>query len=259
MNEMTIEGNFQQNKEPKFWGRILLLFLFPIAGMALGVATTMLLKIDQTKYGDLVINLFFLAACLGLLPVFKFSSKELGLKIIKEQVSWHVTISLVIFVLYMLFYIFVIRISGLRPLSAEVAWGLLSFLIVALAEEYYFRGILYGFIEKRFSARTALIVTSIVFGLFHARQGLTGILSRTFTGWLWGSVRYSSGMIFLLIFPIHFAYNSIWLLFEGNWNNPPAWAIYALPTVEFLLGMVIITISNRRTKMIVKPDKSINE
>jgi membrane protease YdiL (CAAX protease family) len=148
----------------------------------------------------------------------------------------------------MLFYIFVIRISVLRPYSAEVAWGLLTYLIVVLAEEFYFRGILYGFIEKRFSARKALIVTSIVFGLFHARQGLTGILSRTFTGWLWGTVRYSSGMIFLLIFPIHFAFNSMWLLFEGNWNNPPAWAVYALPAVEFLLGLVIVTIKNRRTK-----------
>lgn len=245
---MTREEVFQQNKEPKLWVKILLLLLLPVTGMALGVATTLLLKIDQTKYSDLVINLFFLAACLGLLPIFKLTRQELGLKIIKEQIIWHVTISLVIFVLYMLFYIFVIRISVLRPYSAEVAWGLLTYLIVVLAEEFYFRGILYGFIEKRFSARTALIVTSIVFGLFHARQGLTGILSRTFTGWLWGTVRYSSGMIFLLIFPIHFAFNSMWLLFEGNWNNPPAWAVYALPAVEFLLGLVIVTIKNRRTK-----------
>lgn len=257
MSEMLRNENIRQNKEPKLWVRILFLFLIPIAGMALGVATTLILRIDQTKYGDLVINLFFLVFCLGLLSVFKLTRQELGLKIIKGQVSRHVNISLIIFAFYMLFYIFVIRISGLRPFSAEVALGLLNFLIVIIAEEYYFRGILYGFFEKRFSARTALIVSSLVFGLFHARQGLTGILSRTFTGWLWGSVRYSSGMIFLIIFPIHFAFNSMWLLFEGNWSNPPVWAIYTLPTVEFLIGLVIVTLSNRRNKLIVKPDKGI--
>ena len=37
-------------------------------------------------------------------------------------------------------------------------------------------------------------------------QGL-GMLPKLFTGWLWGSVRYATGMIYLLIFPVHFAYN----------------------------------------------------
>lgn len=113
-------------------------------------------------------------------------------------------------------------------------------LAVVVAEECYFRGMLYGSLQKCFSAKTALVATSLLFGLFHAQQGVRGVVSRTFTGWLWGSVRYSSGMIFLLIFPVHFAYNAVWLLFEGNWNNPPAWAIYALPAVEFLLGLAIV-------------------
>ena len=48
-----------------------------------------------------------------------------------------------------------------------------------------------------------------------------------------GPVRYSSGMIFLLIIPVHFAYNVVWLLFEGNWENPPLLAQF-FPL--FLLG-----------------------
>ena len=230
------------------WIQVLLLFLIPIAGMAMGVGVTFLSGINQTNYRDLVVNLFYLTACLALLPVFNFSRDDLGLKVIHEKIRWHVLISLAIIGLYLLFYIFVIRISGLKQFSASTAWGLLTYLVVILAEELYFRGMLYGFFEKRFSARTALIVTSLLFGLFHARQGLTGIVSRTFTGWLWGSVRYSSGMIFLLIFPIHFAYNATWLLFEGSWNNPPVWAIYALPTIEFLLGLAIVTTHHRRYK-----------
>jgi membrane protease YdiL (CAAX protease family) len=116
----------------------------------------------------------------------------------------------------------------------------MTYLTVVTTEEIYFRGALYTFFEKRVSAKTALIVTSILFGLFHARQGLHGMIARTFTGWLWGSIRYSTGMIYLLIFPIHFAYNSIWLLFEGNWSSPSAWAIYALPAVEFMIGLAIV-------------------
>jgi hypothetical protein len=89
-------------------------------------------------------------------------------------------------------------------------------------------------------------VSSLLFGLFHARQGMSGIVAKMFTGWLWGSVRYASGMIFLLIFPIHYAFNTIWLLFVGNWNNPPGWAIYALPVTEFFLGLAIVIIHNKQ-------------
>jgi len=158
----------------------------------------------------------------------------------------HVTLSLAIFTFYMLFYIFIIRISMLKPFSSNTLWGLITYLIVVIAEEVYFRGALYSFFEKRFSSRTALIVSSILFGLFHAQQGLKGMISKTFTGWLWGSVRYSTRMIFLLIIPVHFAYNSIWLLFKGNWNNPPTWAIYAVPVFEFVFGLLIVLLRSRQ-------------
>ncbi len=230
------------------WLDLLLIVLIPIMGMALGVGGTFLFGINQTDYrSNLVVNLFYLAACIGLIRAYKFSQEDLGLKVAQEQMRRHVIISLIIFGLYMLFYIFAIRISSLKPFSANTAWGLLTYLVVVFAEELYFRGMLYGFLKTRFSARTALIVTSILFGLLHARQGLTGILSRTITGWLWGSVRYSWGMIFLLIFPVHFAYNVVWLLFEGNWNSPPAWGIYGLPAIEILLGLAIVIFHDRRS------------
>jgi len=226
------------------WLEYLWIFLIPIVGMALGVATTFLLPIEQADYSNLIVNLFFLIACIVLMRIFKFSSADLGLKLIKSQTKIHIQLSSGIFTLYLLFYIFVIHISTLKPFSMSTLWGLLTYLVVVVAEEFYFRGMLYGFFEKRFSSRAALIVTSLLFGVFHVRQGLSGMLSRTATGWLWGGLRYSTGMIFLLIFPIHFMYNATWLLFEGNWNNPPAWAIYALPTFEFILGVAIVLTRN---------------
>ncbi len=224
----------------------LLIFLAPIMAMALGVATTALLNISQTDASNLIINLFFLAACIGLIRAFNFSRADLGLQLNNGDVQQHLLISVVVFGIYMLFYIFVIRISALKPFTPAIAWGLLTNLVIVLAEELYFRGLLYGFIEKRFSGKAALVATALLFGLFHARQGVSGIVTKLFTGWLWGSVRYASGMIFLLIFPIHYAFNTIWLLFVGNWNNPPTWAIYALPVIEFTIGLAFVVIRDRQ-------------
>ena len=178
------------------WVEILLIILIPILGMALGVATMFLLNLNGTDYGNLIINLFFLINVIVLIRLFKFSSEDLGAKVIQGQMQKHVVLSLAIFTFYMLFYVFVICISTLKPFSSGTLWGLATYLIVVFAEELYFRGALYSFFEKRFSAKTALIVSSILFGLFHAQQGLRGMILRAFTGFLWGSVRYSTGMIF---------------------------------------------------------------
>ena len=225
------------------WLEILLTVFIPIFGMALGVGVMFLLRLNQTDYGDLIVNLFLLMGVIALARLFQFSAEDLGLKAIKGKMQKHAILSLTIFMLYMLFYIFAIRISALKPVSSSTFWGLFTYLVVVAAEELYFRGSLYALFEKRFSARTALIVSSVMFGLFHAQQGLRGMISKTFTGWLWGSVRYSTRMIFLLIIPVHFAYNSAWLLFAGNWDNPPSWAIYALPAFEFVFGMMIVLFS----------------
>jgi membrane protease YdiL (CAAX protease family) len=230
------------------WFETLLTILIPILGMAMGVGVMFLFGLSQTDYGNLIVNLFFLAGILTLVRLFRFSTEDLGLKVIKDQVRMHVTLSLAIFTFYMLFYIFIIRISMVKPFSSNTPWRLVTYLIVVIAEEAYFRGLLYSFFERRFSAKTALIVSSILFGLFHAQQGLSGVILRTFTGWLWVSVRYSTGMIFLLIISVHFAYNSIWLLFEGHWNNPHVWAVYALPALELVFGLVIVIFRDGKTK-----------
>jgi len=230
------------------WIGFLLVFLVPILGMALGVGTMFLLGLNGTDYGNLIVNLFFLIGVSVLIRLFKYASEDLGLKVIKEQMQKHVALSLAIFAFYMLVYVFVFRISSLKPFSSGTIWGLVNYLVVVFAEELYFRGALYSFFEKRFSAKTALIISSIIFGLFHAQQGLRGMISKTFTGWLWGSVRYATGMIYLLIIPVHFAYNAVWLLFEGNWDNPPVWLIYALPAIEFVMGLAIVILRNKHSK-----------
>ena len=227
---------------------ILFLLAAPIAGLALGVGLGFLLGLNGTDAGNFIANAVFLLVVLSIIPLYRFSVDELGLKIIKAKWGFHVAISLAVFAGYLLVYIFVIRISGLRPVDSETIWGLVTYAVVVLAEEIHIRGILYRALEKRFSGIIALIGSSVIFGLLHATQGVRGAVSKAMSGWLWGSIRYSTGMILLVIFPIHFTYNSMWLLFEGNWNNPPAWAPYALPSLEFLLGLAIVIFTNKRTK-----------
>ena len=177
-------------KKRPIWLDFLLLLLLPIAGLSLGVAVTRWLNIDQAAYSDLIINLLFLVFCLIGTAFFRFSRRDVGLQVIREQIGWHVFTSLVIFALYLLFYIIAIRISSLKPMTSTMTWGILTAFVIALAEELYFRGMLYRFIEKHDSALGALVLTALLFGLFHVRQGLTGIVTKAVTGWLWGSVRY---------------------------------------------------------------------
>jgi membrane protease YdiL (CAAX protease family) len=47
------------------------------------------------------------------------------------------------------------------------AGWLLTFVLVAVPEELFFRGLMQNLLEKRFGPRTALIVASIIFGLSH--------------------------------------------------------------------------------------------
>jgi membrane protease YdiL (CAAX protease family) len=219
---------------------ILFLLAAPIAGLALGVGLGFLLGLNGTDTGNFIANLVFLLVVFMVIPVFGFSSDELGLKLHKSKLIFHIASSLAIFTGYLLFYLFVIQISGFKPVNSSMIWGLVTYLVVVVAEELFFRGEVYGFVEKRYSAKWALVISSVLFGLFHTRQGLLGIITKTITGMLWGSVRYTTDMIYLLIIPVHFGFNATWLLFEGNWNTLPDWAIYAVSAGELFLTVLIL-------------------
>jgi len=201
------------------------------------------LRITTQIYVNLIINSIFLLASIGCIRLFRLSVEDLGLKIIRPRLNLHIGLSLVIFIMYWLYYLLVVRISGLRPFTTATMWGLLNYLLVAFTEEIYFRGLLYHIFEQQYSGRVAVLMSGLLFGIVHFRQGL-GMLPKFFTGWLWGSVRYATGMITLLIFPIHFTYNAVQLLFDGNWSNRSIWP-NLFPLVELLAAILITTLSNR--------------
>ena len=91
-----------KTKKHSLWFEMILSIIIPVLGMAMGVGVILLLGLNGTDYGNLLINFFFLAGVIVLIRLFKYSSEELGLKIIEEQMQKHVVLSLLVFVLYML-------------------------------------------------------------------------------------------------------------------------------------------------------------
>lgn len=134
----------------------IVMIIVPITGLAGGVGLSFVFGINGQPTGDLLANAGFLIAVGSLIPIIKFSTEELGLKLNTSEMGFHIGAALTIFLGYMMFYIFVIRISNLRPIDSTVILSLITYLLVVFAEEIYFRGQVYGFIEKRFSASTAL-------------------------------------------------------------------------------------------------------
>jgi membrane protease YdiL (CAAX protease family) len=227
------------NMNRRFWIRIFLLLVAFGASQAGAHLVRGYLGTAGRVHANLVINTVFLLTCFGCIRLFCLSLEDVGLRILRRHRAKHAGLCLAIFLTYCLYYLFVVRITGLRPYSSATVWGLLNYLVVAVAEEIYFRGLCYHLVEERTSGRAAILISGFLFGLVHFRQGL-GMLPKFFTGWLWGSVRYATGMIHLLIFPVHFAYNAVWLLFKGNWDSPTTWALL-LPLAE-LVGAVLIVI-----------------
>jgi membrane protease YdiL (CAAX protease family) len=219
------------------WKRLALLLAILPLSQGSAYLLLALAHLEDQPYSGLFVNSIFLLACLGSMRLLGISRHHAGLADVPQHRRLHAFLCLVIFSGYVLYYLLGVRISALRPITPATIWALSSYLVVAFAEELYFRGILYHALAERYRGAAAVFVTAIVFALVHLRQGPAALV-RFPTGALWSSVRYSTGMIFMLIIPIHFAYNATWLLFQGNWDNPPNWA-FLLPLAE-LLGAVLI-------------------
>ena len=124
----------------RFWFRLLLVTIVPLASQAIVYLVLSLLGVAGEVYSNTIINLALLFACLALIWGMRLSAEDIGLKIIRSQFLWHVIIGLSLFIAYILYCVLAIRISRLRPISPQMVWGLSNYLIVAFAEEIYVRG-----------------------------------------------------------------------------------------------------------------------
>jgi membrane protease YdiL (CAAX protease family) len=105
---------------------------------------------------------------------------------------------------------------------------LLAALIPGIWEELAFRGVVLSSLQRRFSPRTALVLSSVLFGLFHFSNLLTwedagsvvaGVIAATALGIGWGYVAIKTNSVMPAIF-LHYVVDVV--LFDQLFVDPLA-------------------------------------
>jgi len=71
---------------------------------------------------------------------------------------------------------------------ANVAYGLFYWVFGGLGQEVLFRGLILFSLQRWKGRKLALVVSSVLFGLMHVRQGVTGVIGTILIGGYWGWV-----------------------------------------------------------------------
>lgn len=71
---------------------------------------------------------------------------------------------------------------------ASVAYGLFYWMFGGLGQEVLFRGLILFSLQRWKGWKIALVVSSVLFGLMHVRQGVTGGMGTILIGGYWGWV-----------------------------------------------------------------------
>lgn len=76
--------------------------------------------------------------------------------------------------------------------GVAVAQGLLFWTVSGLGQEILFRGLIFFSFYRWKGWKIALLVSSVLFGLMHAQQGITGIVFNVLIGGYWGWVAFKT-------------------------------------------------------------------
>ncbi|MEA2089827.1 MAG: type II CAAX endopeptidase family protein [Thermoproteota archaeon] len=71
---------------------------------------------------------------------------------------------------------------------ANVAYGLFYWMFGGLGQETLFRGLILFSLQRWKGWKIALVISSMLFGLMHVRQGVTGVMGTILIGGYWGWV-----------------------------------------------------------------------
>ena len=83
------------------------------------LALIFFLGLNGTDAGNIIANAVFLLVVFSIILLYRFNAEELGLIIIKAKWGFHIAVSLAVFAGYLQIYVFVIRISSLRPVDTD--------------------------------------------------------------------------------------------------------------------------------------------
>ena len=202
--------------------------------------------------GSMLLGNFILIYILGL------SYEELGLKYTQENLLIHV-FGFLLLLVFSVGTIYLIGFSVVNKLSYLLIYDLLFFTTAALADEIYFRGIIYGLLQV-WDEKTAFIGSSIIYGFWTIPVGYTeifvtlaiipslpiplGPMERILFALSLGAIRYSSKMIYLAI-PAHIIINfHNYLFVVGNAQAQ----LIVISYLFLLLAVVILLYINELVK-----------
>ena len=101
-------------------------------------------------------------------------------------------------------------VSVMSPATAQIAYGLCSFFLVAVCEEILFRGVVFRFIDERLNTWTAFVVSGLLFGFAHYFQDNATIFSSAAisieAGLLLAAAYKQSGTLWVPV-GLHWAWN----------------------------------------------------
>ncbi len=101
-----------------------------------------------------------------------------------------------------------------QGITIDLLWGFIFYLLVAATEEIIFRGYVLANLTDRYSSRSALIVSSILFGVVHLGNDhltIVGLVTISLSGLLMGMVTLKTKTISTAI-GLHWSWNFV----QGN-------------------------------------------
>lgn len=123
-----------------------------------------------------------------------------------------------------------------------IVLGLGAMISAPVLEEFIFRGIMQSSLLARYSVKTAIIISSILFGLIHVIP--PEVIKMVLHSMIWGYIVYKTGSILASIV-MHSLLNSYFLLYNIFWAEGEVLSIddpsYLFCIAFVVLGIIIIS------------------
>ncbi|MGG1659426.1 CPBP family intramembrane glutamic endopeptidase [Brevibacillus sp. NRS-1366] len=184
--------------------------IFKQAGLFIVILVIFGFSLQKLEYAT-VISL----AVASLVSYLVFERKRWSIGLIKNRLIYDFLKgllggSLALIVIFTMIYFFGgHKITGITFNTKAILIWTVTCLIVALSEEIFVRGYIYGLLKYKFGEIASSIVSSGLFAAFHLTRpgvGLIAIVTLFFAGLLYSYMREKSGAIWLPV-GFHFAWN----------------------------------------------------
>lgn len=147
---------------------------------------------------DYLLPLAITVAALLYLKFRRISLRDIGITF--QEIKLSLLYSSIFIIIFLLINILIRQptLNITKPISL-LFFGLYSIFIIALGEEAWFRGIIFNLLGKLHGKYFSLVVSSILFGVFHLRHGMDAIFFALIFGLCFGFIRLKTKNILGLI------------------------------------------------------------